>query len=274
MRSDEHVETAQVDPTPLSFDSPPVGLIRRELDGPAAVLTMQCRPHNLLGPNLLGAVVESLEWAQDCGARAVLLRSGLRNFSAGADLDIFEPGEPTFDRTAFLRVFRELPMPVVASVHGVCVGGGFELALAADLIIAAESAKLGAVEATVGLNPLSGAIQRISQRAGTARANEMAMLGRRYDARTLERWNIVNRVVPDERLEEASRALVLELAHGPTVAHASTKAIVAHVADHGLAETDEAMIELQLPLWSTADFRAGVESLRRDGPGAARFEGR
>jgi enoyl-CoA hydratase/carnithine racemase len=268
------VESAQVARTPLPLDSPSASLIRRDLDGPAAVLTMQHRPHNFLGPDLLDAVVESVEWARDSGARAVLLRSGLRNFSAGADLDIFEPGEPAFDRTAFLRVFRELPMPVVASVHGVCVGGGFELALAADLIIAAESAKFGAVEATVGLNPLAGAIQRISQRAGTARATEMAMLGRRYDARTLERWNIINRVVPDERLEDAGRTLVLELAHGPTVAHASTKAIVAHVADHGLAATDEAMVALQRPLWSTADFRAGVESLRKNGPGAARFEGR
>ena len=65
-------------------------------------------------------------------------------------------------------------------------------------MIAGEGAKIGSVEATIGLIPLMGAIQRITQRAGAARAKEMAMLARRYDARTLERWNIINRVVTDE----------------------------------------------------------------------------
>ena len=81
-----------------------------------------------------------------------------------------------------IRAFDEHPAPIVASVHGVCVGGGFELALASDLIVAAQSAKLGSVEVTVGLHPLMGAVQRLAQRAGAARAKEIAMLGRRYDS--------------------------------------------------------------------------------------------
>jgi enoyl-CoA hydratase/carnithine racemase len=117
-----------------------------------------------------------------------------------------------------LRAFDELPMPIVAAVHGVCVGGGLEMALACDLIIASESARIGSVEATVGLHPLAGGIQRVAQRAGAARAKEMAMLGRRYDARTLERWNVINRVVADEQLAEAAATLARELAGGPTVA--------------------------------------------------------
>jgi enoyl-CoA hydratase/carnithine racemase len=86
-----------------------------------------------------------------------------------------------------LRAFEEAPLPIVAAIHGVCVGGGFETALACDLIIAAESTKIGMVEATIGLNPLMGAMQRVTQRAGATRAKEMALLARRYDARTLER---------------------------------------------------------------------------------------
>ena len=92
----------------------------------------------------------------------------------------------------------------------------------ADLIVAAQSAKIGSVEATVGLHPLMGGIQRLAQRAGATRAKEMAMLGRRYDAATLERWNIINCVVPDEELETATMVLAQELAHGPTLAHAAT----------------------------------------------------
>src|SRR6201999_2519662 len=113
---------------------------------------------------------------------------------------------------------------IVAAVHGTCVGGGFELALASDLVIAADSAKIGSVEVAVGPHPLMGGIQRVAQRAGAARAKEMALLGRRYDARTLERWNVINRVVPDERLAGVTSTLAHELANGPTVAHASTKA--------------------------------------------------
>jgi enoyl-CoA hydratase/carnithine racemase len=159
-------------------------------------------------------------------------------------------------------------------VHGVCVGGGFELALAADLVVAAESAKIGSVEGALGLNPLAGAIQRMAQRAGAVRAKEMALLARRYDARTLERWNVINRVVPDEQLAEVTRALAHELANGPTVAHASTKAIVSRAVSDGVQAADDAMAELQRDIWSSHDLQLGLDSLRANGPGAARFEGR
>jgi enoyl-CoA hydratase/carnithine racemase len=173
-----------------------------------------------------------------------------------------------------LRTFEELPVPIVAAVHGVCVGGGLELALACDLVVAAESAKLGSVEATVGLHPLMGAIQRVAQRAGAARAKEMAMLARRYDARTLERWNVINRVVGDEQLDAAAMTLARELAGGPTVAHAATKALVSTAVSRGVRAADEAMAELQKSIFRSDDFRAGVASSRSNGPGMARFQGR
>jgi enoyl-CoA hydratase/carnithine racemase len=140
--------------------------------------------------------------------------------------------------------------------------------------VASESAKLGSVEATVGLHPLMGAIQRITQRAGAARAKEMAMLARRYDARTLERWNVINRVVADERLDAAVMTLARELAAGPTVAHAATKALVSIAVSQGVRAADEAMVDLQKPIFRSEDFRAGVESLQANGPGMARFAGR
>ena len=253
--------------------------VARELDGQVAVLTMQHRPHNLIGVALFDALIDGVWWAADQKARAVVLRSGLRNFCAGAEvellLDSAERGvAPDLDFTELLRVFDQLPIPVVAAVHGVCVGGGLELALAADLIIAAESAKIGCVEATLGLNPLMGAIQRITERAGAARAKEMALLARRYDARTLEKWNIINRVVADEQLPQASMTLAHELANGATVAHASTKAIVSSAVSHGLAATDDAMRELQKDFWKSNDLKVGLASLQANGPGAARFEGR
>jgi len=256
-------------------DTPPVG---REIDGHLAVLTMQLPPHNFLGPTLSAALLGGLHWAQDQGARAVLLQSGLRNFCAGADLDMFDTAShgaaPEMDLVGLLRAFDALPLPIVVAIHGTTVGGGLEIALACDLIISSESAKIGSVEATIGMNPLMGAIQRVTERAGAARAKEMALLARRYDARTLERWNIINRVVPDEKLSEVSLMIAQELANGPTLAHASTKAIVSYAVSHGVAATDEAMHDLQADFWKSEDIKRGLESLKDNGPGAARFEGK
>ena len=195
--------------TPVSALEPNSAPVVREMDGHVAVLTMQHRPHNFIGSALFHALIDGMRWAAEQKARAVVLRSGLRNFCAGAEMELLSDGAergvaPDLDLTELLRVFDRLPIPIVAAVHGVCIGGGLELALATDLIVASESAKIGAVEATLGLNPLMGAIQRITERAGAARAKEMALLARRYDARTLEKWNIINRVVADEQLPEAS----------------------------------------------------------------------
>lgn len=256
-------------------DTPPVG---REMDGHLAVLTMQYAPHNFLGTELTAGLLEGLQWAKDQGARAVLLNSGLRNFCAGADLAMFQSAyrgvAPDIDLVEVLRAFDSLPVPIVAAIHGVTVGGGLEIALACDLIISSESAKIGSVEATLGLNPLMGGIQRVTERAGAARAKEMALLARRYDARTLERWNIINRVVPDEKLGEVSVSIAHELANGPTLAHASTKAIVSYTLAHGVPAADEVMRDLQADYWKSEDLKRGLESLAANGPGAARFEGK
>ena len=256
-------------------NSPPVA---REMDGHVAVLTMQHAPHNFLSTDLFDALLDGVRWAAERRARAVLLRSSLRNFCAGADVSLFDSADsgeaPALDLVALLREFDGLPIPIVAAVHGVCLGGGLELALACDLIVAGESAKIGNIEATLGLNPLMGGIQRVTERAGAARAKEIAMLARRYDARTLERWNIINRVVADDQLAAVTSALAHELANRPTIAHASTKAIVSHTVSHGVSATDEAMQELQSGIWKSEDLKIGLASLAAEGPGAARFEGR
>jgi enoyl-CoA hydratase/carnithine racemase len=258
----------------------PGGLFGCHLDGPVAVVTMNHRPHNLMDRGFTEQLIHALRWVRDSGARAAILRSGLRHFSAGADLDAMLEaagrGDGTLDWPIreMLQAFADLPIPIVAAVHGTCVGGGLELALACDLIIASESAKIGSVEATVGLHPLAGGIQRLTQRAGAARAKEMALLGRRYDARTLERWNVINRVVADEQLADAAATLASELAGGPTVAHAATKALVTIAVNEGVGAADMAMTELQKPIFLSLDFRTGVASFKQNGPGMASFEGR
>jgi enoyl-CoA hydratase/carnithine racemase len=260
-------------------------LITRDQRGTVAVLTMQYRPYNLLGPKLINAITENIEAAQKDGSRAIVIRSGLRHFSAGADLDIFDRRIAQDDSSGasesrrlsgvdFLRFMELLPVPLVASVHGVCLGGGLELALSCDYIVAASSAKIGSVEATLGLHPLLGGIQRQTQRIGVARAKEMSMLGRRYDAPTLEKWGLINLTVPEESLQTATMSIAEELAQGPTVAHAATKQLVRIAVDEGVAAADEAMTRVQAPIWASEDLKTGLASFRKSGPGLAKFAGR
>jgi enoyl-CoA hydratase/carnithine racemase len=260
-------------------------LITREQRGNVSVLTMQYRPYNLLGPKLINAIVENVEAAQKAGSRAIVIKSGLRHFSAGADLDIFDrrvaagSGDQASEGrrlvgVEFLRFMELLPIPLIASVHGVCLGGGLELALSCDYIVAANSAKIGSVEATLGLHPLLGGIQRQVQRIGAARAKEMSMLARRYDAPTLEKWGLINLTVPEEQLETATMSIADEFAQGPTLAHAATKQLVHIAVNEGVDAADEAMPKIQVPIWASEDLKTGLASFRKNGPGLAKFAGK
>jgi enoyl-CoA hydratase/carnithine racemase len=256
-------------------------LVVREQRGPVAVLTMVYRPYNLLGPKLIGAIATEIKLAQEAGSRAIILKSGLRHFCAGADVGLFSERIGNAGRSGtnlgavdFLRLLELLPIPIIASVHGACLGGGLELALACDYIIAAKSAKLGSVEAALGLHPLMGGIQRQVQRIGALRAKEMSMLARRYDAATLESWGLINLAVPDEALDQATLSVAEEFARGPTVAHAATKRLAHLAANEGVVAADEAMAKIQEPIWASEDLKIGLASFKQNGPGLAKFQGR
>jgi enoyl-CoA hydratase/carnithine racemase len=253
-----------------------------EREGNVAILTMSHPPHNLLGPTLTDALMGGLDQAREAGCRAIVVRSALRNFSAGAEVGQFSTrganggdGAGTSTRGLdFLRAFEELPIPIVASVNGVALGGGFEVALACDFIVAADSARLGLVEGTLGLHPLLGGIQRVIQRAGVARGKEIVMLARRQDPATLEQWGIINRVTPAEKLHEVTMALARELAAGPTVAHGCTKRLANIYLNQGMTAADGAMAEVQGPIWASEDLQIGLRSFAQNGPGMAAFVGR
>jgi len=249
-----------------------------ELDGRVAYLTMSFAPHNLIDKPLLDAIVSGLQRAHREGARAIVLRSNLRHFSAGAELSLFDDKGKRLHNVEllpYLDTIEGLPAPLIASVHGVALGGGLELALACDIIVAADSARFGMVEMTLGLHPLMGGIQRVAARAGLARAKWMAMFGRRFDAATLQSWGVINCVVPEGRLAELTSTLAEELAAGPTVAHAATKKLLTVYSSSGLKASDTAMAELQRPIFESEDLSRGLKAFRENnGPGHAVFEGR
>jgi enoyl-CoA hydratase/carnithine racemase len=175
---------------------------------------------------------------------------------------------------AVVRRLEALPIPTLALVHGLCLTAGLEVALGCDMIWATRSARFGLVEAVVGLTPGAGGTQRMAERAGPGRAREFVMSAGIYDAETLERWNVVNRVVEDDELMDKGMRFAERLAAGPTKAHAATKAIVRAYLEGGIDKGDEAASRESAALFDTEDLQRAVRSFLEDGPGKATFEGR
>lgn len=253
---------------------------RLERHGDVGVVVIDAPPLNLFGEQLirdLGAVFD--EVAADL-PRALLLRAEGELFTGGADVHVFDGKSPDEAGDFFAELIslthrvEDLPIPTLASVHGLCLTAGFELSLACDMIWASESARFGLVEIVVGLTPAMGGTQRVAERAGPARARELVMSGGLYDAPTLERWNVLNRVLTDADLAEKSLRFAERLAAGPTLANAATKRMVRAFLDEGVRGADARVGEIAAPLFATEDLRRAVRSFLEEGPGKATFEGR
>jgi enoyl-CoA hydratase/carnithine racemase len=251
-----------------------------ELDGAVGIVTIDDPPLNLFGDALVRDVAASLEEAAAAKPRALLIRAEGSVFTGGADVNVFHGKSPDEaagffgELIALTHSLEDLPFPTIASVHGLCLTAGFEMALACDMIWAAESAQFGLVEIVVGLTPAMGGTQRVAERAGPARARELVMSGGIYPAATLERWNVVNRVLPDDDLAEKSLRFARRLADGPTLANAATKRMVRAFLEHGVRGADERVGEIAAPLFATEDLKNAVETFLAEGPGKASFSGR
>ena len=254
--------------------------VRIERDGILAVLTFDSPPLNLFDQAMFDGFRAALDELEESDARGLLLRAEGRAVSGGVDVHVFdglsvdEGAEMWDELLTDIRRLETLPFPTVFAAHALTLTAAFEVSLACDLLVAAESARFGLVERVVGLTPAMGGTQRLAARAGPARAREFVMTGELYDAATLERWNVVNRVLPDEGFDEAARAFALGLAEGPTRAHAATKALVMAQVEGGVGEADALVPEIAGGLFGTEDLQGGVRSFLEQGPGHATFEGR
>lgn len=164
----------------------------------------------------LGAAFQTLQ-DDDSLSVGIITGGGTRFFSAGWDLKAAAEGEAAdadqgVGGFAGLTEFWGLKKPVIAAVNGMALGGGFELALAADMIVAADHAEFGLPEATIGVVPDSGGTIRLPRLFPHAVAMEMMMTGRRATAEELARWGVVNAVVPGADLLDAAMALAERVA--------------------------------------------------------------
>ena len=239
-------------------------------DGPAARILLN-RPEALnawneqFGLDLRDAVTKA---GEDDSVRAVLITGAGRGFSSGADLKeqrgADDGGIP--DLSARLKevyhpiitALREMSKPVVAAVNGPAVGIGCSLALAADLIVAAESAYFMLAFVNIGLVPDGGSTAFLPARIGYGRAAEMAMLGERVSAPQALEWGLVNRVVADDRLEAEAGELLAKLASGPTRSYAGSKRLLNRRMYADLAGQLEAEAEAQRDQGHSEDFVEGV----------------
>jgi enoyl-CoA hydratase/carnithine racemase len=250
-------------------------------DGPLAVVTFDAPPLNLFDQAMmtgLRSAITAVSTSPD--ARGLLIRANGRAVSGGVDVNLFAPLDPSSGAALWqewfelIHLIEDLPFPTVVAAHALCLTAAFEISLACDLLLAAVSARFGLVEIVVGLTPSMGGPQRLAERAGSARAKELVFTGERYPAAVLERWDVVNRVLPDEGFAEAARAYARQVAAGPTVAHAATKQLVTTAVRQGARAADDLVPDVSGALFATDDLRGAVDSFLADGPGKATYAGR
>src|SRR4051794_11933944 len=213
-----------------------------------------------------------LEDAADPAVRSVLVTGAGRGFSSGADLkEMLEQGQrgeqpPDVgdmlrDRYhPIIKGVRELPKPVVAAVNGPAVGIGCSLALACDLIWAAESAIFGLAFVNIGLAPDGGSTFLVPVAVGKARALEMALLGDPVSAEQALDWGLINRVVPDGKLMDEARELGHRLASGPTRSYANSKRMLNNSLLGIMDEQLDLEADVQSEMARSADFVEGISA--------------
>jgi 2-(1,2-epoxy-1,2-dihydrophenyl)acetyl-CoA isomerase len=212
--------------------------------------------------------------------RAVLVTGAGRAFSSGADLkEAAEDAGGAMDVHKILTEryhplitgIRRMPKPVIAGVNGPAAGIGLSLALACDLVVAAESAYFSLAFVNIGLVPDGGSSLFVPSRVGFARAAELAMLGERLDARRALDWGLINRVWPDEEYPSQAEALLDRLAAGATRSYAGTK----RQLNRWLYEHMDAQLEfeagIQKEMAASGDFAEGLAAFAEKRP--PRFRG-
>jgi 2-(1,2-epoxy-1,2-dihydrophenyl)acetyl-CoA isomerase len=231
-----------------------------------------------LGAELLSAVRAA---GDDPAVRVIVISGAGRAFSSGADLRYprseLRPGVPDMSgrlRTIYnpiILAIRDAPKPVVAALNGAAAGIGAALALACDLILAAESSYLLLAFVNVGLVPDAAAGYLLASRCGYTRAAQLAMLGERLPAAQALEWGVINAVYPDASFRSEVETFTARLAAGPTLAYAGMKRALRAGSHDRLAEALDLDASLQQVAGVSADHAEGVAAFKeKRGP---RFTG-
>ncbi|TMA05246.1 MAG: enoyl-CoA hydratase [Deltaproteobacteria bacterium] len=237
-----------------------------EKDGAVGIITLN-RPQqlNALSYDLvkeLAVAVEALD--QDAEIRVVILTGGEKVFAAGADIKEMADAGPFDERLQGRLSFRDrinkISKPIIAAVSGYALGGGCELAMSCDIIIASETARFGQPEINLGTIPGSGGTQRLARTVGKHRAMEMVLTGEFIDATEAQRLGLVNQVVPVELLLEEAMEIAEKIAAKPPLAVELAKEAILKAFNSPLDEGLEFERKCFYLLFGSEDRREGMKA--------------
>lgn len=250
-----------------------VELVRRSTDGAVAILTLARPPLNVINLGMLSELASHCDAiASDASVRCVIVTGGTDVFAAGADVSEFAAASAEEMRAMAPRVQQglgavaSLPQPVIAAVAGYALGGGFELALACDLRVAADNAVFGLPEVLLGIIPGGGGTQRLARLVGTAKAKEIAWTGARFGAEEALAIGAVNEVVPAAELAARSLALARTISERPQLAVRAIKRAV-DASESGTPQDGLAAEAYEFgEVFGAADAREGISAFLEKRP--------
>lgn len=226
------------------------------------------------------ALREAIETARDSGKRALLLTGAGRGFCAGQDLSDRDPSKGAVDLSYTVRTFyaplvrliRSLEFPVICAVNGVAAGAGANLALACDMVLAANSAKFIQSFSKVGLIPDTGGSWHLPHLIGEARAKGLALTAQPLLAQQAEDWGLIWKAYPDDQLMEEARTLAANLANGPTLGLGLSKMCIQEAATNTLSDQLDVEAAAMKRCGESDDYAEGVNAFLQKRP--PEFKGR
>lgn len=243
-------------------------MLQVEKIGGVATLTLD-RPDalNALNAELRSAIAEAFTTLQGSDVRVAILTGAGRAFCAGLDLKELGAGQSMTNSgavdTALVTAMRTFPGPIIGAINGHAITGGFELALACDVLIASSNAKFADTHARVGVLPGWGLSQKLPRLIGLSRAKELSFTGNFMDAQQAERWGLVNRVVDPDALMPTCRALAEDMLTTEPESLVAYKRMI----DEGYGETLSAGIRVEAKI-----SKAHIESVAPEAVEARRRE--
>lgn len=249
------------------------GSVRLETSGGIAELILDSAPVNALTADFLASWNAALDSLGPLG-RALVVRSALeKTFVAGGDLRLLASGAPAELKAYVSSVQRafgrlsELPIPVICAIDGHCLGGGLELALAADIVVATPRSSFGLPEARLGILPAAGGLHRLVRRVGEGTSRRLMLTGQRIDAQRASALGIVDDLVEPAGCLAHARALAEDLASLPQAAVTAIKALTNTALDRTLEDGMAAELTSWLRIRDSAETRGALNAVIERGIG-------
>jgi enoyl-CoA hydratase/carnithine racemase len=240
--------------------------VKFERQGPVGRIVLANPPYNRLDGDFARGLRDSMRIAGSSDIRVLAFSSEGPNFSMGGgtkevlDLSVNEFRTRVTIFNDCFRAVEGLRIPTVASVRGMAWGGGLELALSCDFIVASATANFRCVEVQTAMIPIAGGIQRLCERVGRSRASRYAMLGETISAEEAQRYGIITHLVAEDELEVETTRLIDRLSDGPTRSYAATRTLLKAWSGGGVPLADSVMLDIAMDLFDTEDCKRGFQN--------------